>query len=263
MVFESEEWRRKKSDELYREVSRTGLFAQVLAISPEEWDKLEPTFRKRVLEQGRIIYLRHPAEAPALAAGLKRVRIVSYRLGGLTQREKQRFEYKVFGKRAGRYFYGGLLGRLDGRRLGDGCVLVPDENHGELIKVLEEFGITYEVLTVYLHPGSFQPLPISVKLGNAGETGKLGEIWGNRLETGETGGNWRGNTGETTPQRYAFRKRGIDGGEERTFWMFSVARHLGLAERILASQPCSVLTRSKSFFTFSKTCLACWKKPSS
>jgi hypothetical protein len=31
--------------------------------------------------------------------------------------------------------------------------MVPDENHGELIKVLEEFGIKYEVLTVYLQPG--------------------------------------------------------------------------------------------------------------
>jgi predicted nucleotidyltransferase len=81
VVFESGEWRRRKSDELYREVGRTGLFAQVLAISPEEWDKLEPTFKKRVLEQGRIIYLRHPAEAPALAAGLKRVRVLSYGLG--------------------------------------------------------------------------------------------------------------------------------------------------------------------------------------
>lgn len=150
VVFESDEARRKNLDRLYEEVSKTGLFTQVLARSLRELqEKTEPTFLHEVLKYGRVIFSRYPVEAPAAVSQTRPMRIVTYALKGLPHKEKQKLCYRLFGKRTKRRSYEGEVARLGGTRLGDGCIMVPEEGYGEIAGILEAHNVKHRVTTVY------------------------------------------------------------------------------------------------------------------
>ena len=150
VIFESDEARRKNWDELYERVSRTGLFTQVLARSLKEVrERTEPTFLHEILGHGRVVFSRYPIEMPA-AAGLTPARIVTYDLMNLSREEKQRFCYRLFGKRTKGYAYEGELTKLGGSRLGDGCILVPEEKYGEVEKIFAGFDVKHKAISAYI-----------------------------------------------------------------------------------------------------------------
>ena len=153
VVFEDEESRTRNSDKLYEEVSKTGLFAQVLAFDLNELGKIDPTFLNEVRTHGRLVYLRHPVESPLVTAGLRAMRIVTYDLKKLTHKEKQRFGYKLFGKKTERYSYEGELERLGGKRLGDGCIMVPEEGYARIAEILTEFGVEHRTVNAHVLEG--------------------------------------------------------------------------------------------------------------
>ncbi|HID90884.1 TPA: hypothetical protein EYP44_02875 [Candidatus Bathyarchaeota archaeon] len=75
-----------------------------------------------------------------------------YSLENLTQTEKQKVSYKLFGKKAGRRRYLGLVERCGGRRLGRGCFLVPKADAGEALSTLREHGVRHQTTEVYMCP---------------------------------------------------------------------------------------------------------------
>jgi predicted nucleotidyltransferase len=151
VVFESDEARRENWDRLYEGVSKTGLFTQVLARSLREIEeKTEPTFLREILKHGRVIFLRHPMEAPAAVGSLKPMRIVTYDLKNLSHRDKQRLCYRLFGKRTKRYSYPGAVAELGGARLGDGCIMVPEEEYPKLARILAEHGVAHKAIIAYV-----------------------------------------------------------------------------------------------------------------
>jgi len=100
VVFQSDEvmWRNRRK--LYENVGRLGLFTQVLTRSIKELtEKTEPTFLQNVLQQGNLLYLRYPFKAPALAQNLTPMAIVRYSLRNLTQEQKMKIIYRLFGKK--------------------------------------------------------------------------------------------------------------------------------------------------------------------
>jgi len=150
VVFESDEARRESWDKLYEEVSKTGLFTQVIARSLGELrEKTEPTFLQEVLKHGRTIFSRHPLELPAAVGGLSPVRIVTYDMRNLPPKEKQKLCYRLFGKRARKYSYGGRVAELGGVRLGDGCILVPEGSYKEISKTLAEHKVAHKAMIAY------------------------------------------------------------------------------------------------------------------
>lgn len=154
VIFQSDEARRKNWDGLHEEVSKIGLFTQVLAYSLREVrEKIEPTFLAEVLKHGRMIFSRYPIEMPAAAGGLSPARIITYDLMNLSLGEKQRFCYRLFGKRAKGYSYEGELAKLGGSRLGDGCILVPEGKYGEVEKIFAEFDVKHRAISAYVSTG--------------------------------------------------------------------------------------------------------------
>jgi predicted nucleotidyltransferase len=147
VVFESDEARRKNWDKLYEEVSKTGLFVQVLARSLRELqEKTEPTFLREILKHG--IFLREPTKLPAISRALKPMSIITYNLRNLTHPNKQKVCYRLFGKRVKGYTYEGEVAKLGGARLGDGCILVPRKARGLITGILNEHGVKYRIIEV-------------------------------------------------------------------------------------------------------------------
>jgi len=146
VVFEDDEvmWRNRRK--LYENTGKLGLFTQVLTRSIKElWEKTEPTFLKSIQEHGIILYLRHPLHAPAFLQNLKQMAIVTYKLGGLTQNEKMKIIYRLFGKQIKR----GMVHQKGGTKLGDGCFMIPIENLEETMHILKQNYVKFSVVIVY------------------------------------------------------------------------------------------------------------------
>lgn len=146
VIFKDDEAMWGGREKLYREVGKLGLFTQILTRSVRELKEgTEPTFLQNVLEQGIIVFLRHPFTAPAIAQNLRPVAAVSYSLAKLPQNEKVKIAYRLFGKRG----KGGVVQRAGGVKVGDGCFIIPMENLREATKVLEELGAQFDVIRLY------------------------------------------------------------------------------------------------------------------
>jgi hypothetical protein len=72
--------------------------------------------------------------------------IITYSLKSLTQKEKMKVIYKLFGKKLK-----GIVQQRGGRKLGDGCFIVPTENLEEVTQILKRYNVRFETLTVYEH----------------------------------------------------------------------------------------------------------------
>ena len=146
VVFEDDEvmWRNRRK--LYENVGKLGLFTQVLARSMRELrESTEPTFLRSIFEHGITLYMRYPLKAPAFLQELRPMAIVTYSLKSLNQKEKMRLIYRLYGK--GRLK--GVVQRKGGRRLGDGCFLIPEEGLEEVLDLLKHYSIEFEVMRVY------------------------------------------------------------------------------------------------------------------
>ncbi|MFQ5821350.1 MAG: nucleotidyltransferase domain-containing protein [Candidatus Heimdallarchaeota archaeon] len=146
VVFEDDEIMWKNRRKLYENIGKLGLLTQVLTRSLKElWEKTEPTFLQSILKHGIILYLRYPLEAPALLQSLQPMAIVIYRLKGLTQNEKMKIIYRLFGKQKIK----GIVQRKGGRKLGYGCFIIPTESLEESLQILNQYNIKFEITTVY------------------------------------------------------------------------------------------------------------------
>jgi predicted nucleotidyltransferase len=146
VVFEDDEIMWRNRGDLYRNIGNLGLFTQVLTRSVKELtEKTEPTFLQNILEHGTILYLRYPFMAPAFSSNLAPMAVVSYSLVELSHKEKMRVNYCLFGKQNRK----GLVGENGGKKLGDGCFMIPAENLEKALIILKEFGVHFNVIRVY------------------------------------------------------------------------------------------------------------------
>jgi predicted nucleotidyltransferase len=149
VVFEDDEIMWRNRGELYRNIGNLGLFTQVLTRSVKElMEKTEPTFLKNILEHGTILYLRYPFRAPAFSFNLAPMAVVSYSLVELSHKEKMRVNYRLFGKQNRK----GLVTENGGKKLGDGCFMIPTENLEKVSIILKEFGVRFNVIRIYASP---------------------------------------------------------------------------------------------------------------
>jgi len=149
VVFENDEtmWRNRR--ELYRNIGNLGLYTQVLTRSVKELEeKTEPTFLQNILQQGTILYLRYPFKAPAFAQNLTPMAIVSYKLSELPHNEKMKVNYSLFGKQKRK----GLVEENGGKKLGDGCFIIPAENLDKATTILKEFHVHFNTMRIYASP---------------------------------------------------------------------------------------------------------------
>lgn len=151
VVFENNEIMWKNRRKLYENVGRLGLFTQVLTRSVKELnEKTEPTFLQNVLRQGVLLYLRYPLRAPAFTQNLKPMTIVSYSLKGLSQKEKMKVVYRLFGRKAKGESLKGVVVQKGIRKLGDGCFMIPSESLDAAVNILKKYQVQFDVLRAYI-----------------------------------------------------------------------------------------------------------------
>jgi len=150
VVFRSDEVMWKNRRKLYENVGKLGLFTQILTRSIKELaEKTEPTFLQNVLQQGTLLYLHYPFKVPALAQSLTPMAIVRYSLKNLTQEQKMKIIYRLFGKKTKIYASKGIVEKSGGIKLGDGCFMIPMENLKNATEILSQHNVQFKVIATF------------------------------------------------------------------------------------------------------------------
>jgi len=126
------------------------MFTQSICVCPSTLKAVNPVFLQSVLEDGIILYMQHPLDLRLRLASTVPYLIVSYSLEGLPQREKQKIDYRLFGKLAGERSYVGLIEKHGGKRLGRGCFLIPKESSEPVVSLLNKHNLKYELMEVHV-----------------------------------------------------------------------------------------------------------------
>lgn len=162
VFFEDEEKMRRGEWEVTRRVPPE-TFAQSICLCPSTIAQTNPTFLESVLEEGIILYMQYPLTLKVHQANTEPSSLVTYSLEGLSQKEKQTIDYKLFGRRVGKHHYLGLIDKRGGKRLGKGCVIVPRAGVETVLAVLREHNAKHSVMQVYVPAGTnkFLSAPLS------------------------------------------------------------------------------------------------------
>jgi predicted nucleotidyltransferase len=133
-------------DELFQRVGALRLLIHLIPKTLEEFWGGEPTFLSQVLAHGRLLLARHPLELPAALLGVRRMRLILYNMRGLSQREKSRLTYRLYGRRSPEVK--GLVDEIGGLRLSEGCLLIPEEHTAKVIETLRRHGAEVETMRI-------------------------------------------------------------------------------------------------------------------
>ncbi|MFQ5758277.1 MAG: nucleotidyltransferase family protein [Candidatus Bathyarchaeia archaeon] len=149
VLFEDEGVMRRNEWEVTRRMP-ADVFAQSICVCPSTLEEMNPVFLQAVLEEGVILYMRHPLVLRSHLASTSPHLVVTYSLKGLSQREKQRGDYRLFGRTVGKHHYDEIVRELGGKRLGRGCFLIPKENAQTILDLLDKHNVKYELMDVYV-----------------------------------------------------------------------------------------------------------------
>lgn len=148
VVFEDEDKMREKEWEVTLRVP-PNVFVQSICVCPSTLKRMNPVFLQSVLDEGIILFMRHPLVLRSHMANTNPHLIVTYSLAGLSQRGKQKVNYGLFGREIGERRYIGLIERHGGKRLGRGSFLIPVEDARPVLSFLDERDVRYETNEVY------------------------------------------------------------------------------------------------------------------
>jgi len=75
--------------------------------------------------------------------------IVSYSLKGLSQNDKMKVIYRLFGREAKGKVLKGVVGEKGGIKLGDGCFMLPTESLDAGVEILRQHNVCFKMRKVY------------------------------------------------------------------------------------------------------------------
>lgn len=116
----------------------------------KEFGKTDSGLLQNIFQEGRIIYLKEPAQMPSsMILENKPQMIYMFRIYNLNQNKKAKFNNEFYGRKKGKYSYKGLLDQIGGRKLSSGCVLVPYREIKNIEKFFNGFRVKYERLKIW------------------------------------------------------------------------------------------------------------------
>lgn len=136
---------------------------KVIGLESEVGRNIQPTIRtiselqktdsgllQNIFKEGKVLYLREPAEIPStLLLQQKPYIIYSFRINKLSQRDKVRFNRSLYEQKRKGYKYKGLLNELGGKKLSSGCVMVPNNQKEKIEKFFKKLNVKFEQLKVW------------------------------------------------------------------------------------------------------------------
>jgi len=146
VVFEDKTVMWRKWDALFEAVGDLRLNLHVVPQALEELKVANPVFLDDLFKHGKVLFARFPFEVSAGPVGLESYCLVVYEMSGLSYRDKMKIAYFLFRK-------GGVgeLGRADGFRVAEGCLLIPSGSCDVIVEGLKSFGVGARKLETYVN----------------------------------------------------------------------------------------------------------------
>lgn len=146
VIFKDRESMWRNWDELFMKVGRLNLLVHCIPKSLEEFLKSEQTFLDEILKFGKLIYMKYPFQAYIKPLTFKNLKLISYDMSSLKQKDKMKVCYKLYGKKGSGKI--GLVKKFNGIKLGEGCILLPAESSHHLIEILKKYNVKYNILDI-------------------------------------------------------------------------------------------------------------------
>ena len=132
---------------LEREIGRS---IQPTIRTLKELENTDSGLLKNIFQEGRILYLKEPADIPSsLLIGRKQQIIYAFQIIMLSQKDKVKFNNEFYGRTKGKYSYKGILGELGGQKLSSGCALIPLSEKKKVEKYFKKSKVAFEATKVW------------------------------------------------------------------------------------------------------------------
>ncbi|MFQ6075402.1 MAG: nucleotidyltransferase domain-containing protein [Candidatus Bathyarchaeia archaeon] len=150
IIFSSRESMKKGHRRVVRTLSKSHTFFQANVRSLEELKHADPYFLQVLFAEGKVLY-RHPSLTIDVMDVLK-LRphvLVEYSLERIPAPEKCKVIFTLFGRKAAKYRYKGIIEGLGGWKVGRSCFAVPISALPEIDKTLTALGVSFTTRLVW------------------------------------------------------------------------------------------------------------------
>jgi predicted nucleotidyltransferase len=105
---------------------------------------------QNIFEEGKILFLKEPLELPVGSMlSLRPFVIYSLKLNNLEQKEKAKFNRRLYERKSQKYKYRGLLQELNGKKLAAGCIIVSNSQKEKIEKYFKKFNVSFDQIKVW------------------------------------------------------------------------------------------------------------------
>jgi len=146
VIFKDKESMWKRWDDVFEKIGALKLLVHLIPKSLEEFLNSEPSFLEEIFKHGRLLYSKYPFQSYMKPLNLRCMYLLAYNMKSLKQRDKMKLFYKLYGKKKSN----GLIRKFGGLKISNGCIIVPEENFEDALKVLQRYGAEVKVLKIYL-----------------------------------------------------------------------------------------------------------------
>jgi len=119
--------------------------------SLEELKRTDFGLLRNIFREGEIIFLREPLSInlPSLLK-IKPYVLLSFKLTGLPQKEKTRFNTALYGVKKKKYVYRGLLDLIGGKKVGRAGILIPEKEEKKIKELFAGYKIKTEEMKIWV-----------------------------------------------------------------------------------------------------------------
>jgi len=130
--------------------NRTGRSIQPTIRTRKEVKETDSGLLQNIFQEGKILYLREPLEIKtSLLLKQKPFILFTFKLKNLSQKEKVRFNRRLYSQEKKKYEYQGLLKRIGGEKLTPGCLLIPYGKKEFIEKLFHKFNLQHKEIKIW------------------------------------------------------------------------------------------------------------------
>ena len=132
-------------DALFEAVGSLRMNLHVIPETVEELKSANPVFLDDLFTHGKVLFARFPLEVFPQPLRLEPYCLIVYDMGRLGYRDKMKIVYFLFRKGGV-----GMVAKMRGVKLGEGCLLVPSNVGDEIVNGLKAFSVDAKKLEIYV-----------------------------------------------------------------------------------------------------------------
>lgn len=110
----------------------------------------DPGLLSRVFREGKVIFVKKPLPLQTAAIlDLLPKKVITFSIAHLKPKDKWKFNHALYGKKVAGYKYKGLLEEINGRKLGDGAIIVPEQEMQRIIELFKRYKVKHQTQKVW------------------------------------------------------------------------------------------------------------------